>query len=372
MACMGLHARYGLTQVINARGPFTPLGVSRSDGGVTAAVAEALSEFFVMDEIQEVADRALARFAGAEAGTVVHCTASGITLSVAGSMTGSSPERIAALPDTTGMPAAVVLPAGHAVNYGQPIMQAVRLAGAAAVPVGSDAECTLADLETGLARPDAACLLLVSSRLVRGTCVPLSEAVAVAHRRGVPAVIDGAAQDFRVEELLATGADLVTVSGQKYLGSPTAGLVVGRAELVAAVRAQERGIGRAMKANKEAVVGVLAALEARRELDVEAWRRGQAAKVQYFVERAGALRGITALACEDPTGLPFPRARISVDPAAAGMDAGTLAKALRTGSPSIWVMTDQQDTGDLVLELVPLTDLELDAILRRLVELLPD
>ncbi|MGW7578650.1 aminotransferase class V-fold PLP-dependent enzyme [Streptomyces sp. NPDC054765] len=368
---MGLHAAYGLTRIINARGPYTPLGVSRSGEGVATAVAAALSEFFVMEELQEAADQALARFTGAEAGTAVHCTASAITLTVAAAMTGESPERIAALPDTTGMPGAVVLPAGHAVNYGHPLVQAVRLAGAVPVPVGTDAAYTREDLEKGLSRPDVACLLLVSSRLVRGAGVELSEAVAVAHRRGVPVVIDGAAQDFRIEELLGTGADLVTFSGQKYLGSPTAGLVVGRAGLVAAVRAQERGIGRAMKASKEAVIGVLAALEARQELDMAAWRQQQADKVADFVERAGALRGITAASVPDPTGLPFERARLEVDPAVSGRDAAALGTALRAGSPSIWVMSGRPDAEELLLELVALTPAEIDSVLVRLAELLP-
>ncbi|MGW8330081.1 aminotransferase class V-fold PLP-dependent enzyme [Streptomyces sp. NPDC055897] len=368
---MGLHATYKLTRIINARGPYTPLGVSRSGEGVATAVAAALSEFFVMEELQDAADRALARFTGAEAGTAVHCTASAITLTVAATMTGESPERIAALPDTTGMPRAVVLPAGHAVDYGHPIEQAVRLAGAVPVAVGTEAGYTLEDLETGLSRPDVACLLLVSSRLVRGAGTELSEAVAVAHRRGVPVVIDGAAQDFRIDELLRTGADLVTVSGQKYLGSPTAGLVVGRVDLVAAVRAQERGIGRAMKASKEAVIGVLAAIEARQELDMTAWRRQQADKVADFVVRAGALRGVAATSVPDPTGLPFERARLDVDPAVAGMDAAALVTALRVGAPSIWVMPGRPDAEELFLELVALEPAEIDAVLVRLSELLP-
>ncbi|MFB7741168.1 MULTISPECIES: aminotransferase class V-fold PLP-dependent enzyme [unclassified Streptomyces] len=369
---MGLHSTYGLTRIINARGPYTPLGVSRSEDGVTAAVAAALSEFVVMEELQDVADRALARFAGAEAGTVVHCTASAITLAVAATMTGESAERIAALPDTTGMPRAVVLPAGHAVDYGHPITQAVRLAGAVPVTVGTDETYTLEDLEAGLARPDVTCLLLVSSRLVRGAGAELSEAVAVAHRRGVPVVVDGAAQDFRIDELLRTGADLVTVSGQKYLGSPTAGLVVGRADPVAAVRAQERGIGRAMKASKEAVIGVLAALEARAELDMAQWKQQQADKLADFVTRAGALRGITAGPVPDPTGLPFERARIEVDPAVSGMDAAALERALYSGSPSIRVMPGRrQGAQELLLELVPLRPAEIDTIVARLGELLP-
>lgn len=370
MGRMGLHDQYGLTQVINARGPFTPVGVSRSGERVAAAAAEALSGFFVMEELQDLASRTIARVTGAEAGTVVHCTASAITLSVAASMTGQAPERVAALPDTTGMPALVVVPAVHAIDYGHPLLQDVRLAGATPVLAGSDTECTLADLEAALAHPDTTCLLLVSSRLVRGAFVPFDRAVAAAHRRGVPVVVDGAAQDLRIGELLGTGADLVAVSGQKYLGSPTAGLVIGRAGMVGAVRAQEKGIGRAMKASKEAVIGVLTALRVRQELDLDAWRREQADKVARFVERAGTLPGITASADSDPTGLPFPRARIAVDPAEAGLDATAVATALRTGSPSIWLMTHDQDKGELLLELVPLTDGEFEVVLARLAEIL--
>jgi L-seryl-tRNA(Ser) seleniumtransferase len=367
---MGLHDQYELTQVINARGTFTPLGVSRTCDKVAKVVAEALSGFFLMDELQDLASRTIAQSSGAEAGTVVHCTAAAITLSVAASMTGLSPQRIEALPDTRGMPNAVVLPAGHAVNYGHSILQDIRLAGANPVLSGSDAECTFVDLEASLARPDAACLLLVSSRLTQGVCIPLAEAIALAHRRGIPAIIDGAAQDLRIAELLATGADLVLISGQKYLASPTAGLVIGRADLVSAVRAQEKGIGRAMKASKEAIFGVLAALQERQKLDVAAWQRRQTEKVERFIRRANALTGICATSAPDPTGLPFPRAKISVDSSRAGLDATALAKALETGSPPIWLMTNHQDNGDLMLELVPLTDQELDAILVRLADLL--
>ncbi|MGY0021944.1 aminotransferase class V-fold PLP-dependent enzyme [Streptomyces sp. cg35] len=367
---MGLHDLYGLTQVINARGPFTPLGVSRSDPRVGAATAAALGEFFVMEELQDLASRVLAEATGAQAATVVHCTSSAITLAVAASMTGTSPERIAALPDTSGLPTRVVLPAGHAVHYGHPLVQDIRLAGATPVLAGTGDDCTLADLERELAHPATACLLLVSSRLVRGACVPLADAVAAAHRRGVPAVVDGAAQDFRITELLGTGADLVLVSGQKYLGSPTAGVVLGGAGPVRAVRAQEKGIGRAMKAGKEAVLGVLAALQVRQDTDPDAWRRAQTEKVARFVERAGALPGIRATLAADPTGLPFPRAKLGVDAAGGGPDAAALARSLRAGSPAIWVLDHAQDQGELLLELVPLTDREIDVVLDRLARLL--
>ncbi|MET7358470.1 aminotransferase class V-fold PLP-dependent enzyme [Streptomyces sp. NPDC005562] len=362
----GVHERYGLTRVVNARGTYTPLGVSRSAESVAAAAAEALGEFFVMAELQDVAGRTVAAATGAEAATVVHCTSSALTLSVAASMTGDSVERVAALPDTTGMPTRVVLPAGHTVDYGHPLLQDIRLAGAVPVPTGTEAGCTVADLEEELARPGTACLLLVSSRLVRGADIPLAEAVAAAHRHGVPAVVDGAAQDLRIAELLGTGADLVLVSGQKYLGAPTAGLVIGRAGMVRAVRAQEKGIGRAMKASKEAVCGVLAAVRARQETDLRAWRREQEEKVARFTARAGALPGVDAVAVPDPTGLPFPRARLRFDPAVSGVDAAAAAASLRAGSPPIWLMDDARDRRELTLELVPLTDEEIDVIVDRL------
>lgn len=86
-------------------------------------------------------------------------------------------------------------------------------------------------------------------------------AVAAAHAQGLPAIIDAAAQDMRIDDLLKTGADLVLVSAHKYLASPTAGLVIGKKHMVDAVRAQGKGIGRAMKASKEAICDVLATIE---------------------------------------------------------------------------------------------------------------
>jgi uncharacterized pyridoxal phosphate-dependent enzyme len=358
--------RYTFTRVINARGPCTPLGVSRSGRQVGRAVAHALGRFFVMDELQTVASEAVSRLTGAAAAAVTHCVSAGITLSVAAAMAGDAPERVAALPDTTGMPHRVVLPAGHAVNYGHPLVQDLRLAGALPVLAGTDKSCPLADLERALAHGHTACLLLVSSRLVRGDGPNLAEAVAAAHCRGVPAIIDGAAQDMRIDQLLATGADLVLVSAHKYLASPTAGLAIGRQDLVNAVRAHEAGIGRAMKATKEAIVGVLAALEDRESLDLDAWRCRQEKKVSAFVRQAQLLVGVHAAAVPDPAGMPFSRVHLTIDAARAGIDATALARTLRTGTDPIWVMEHNLEAGQLILELVPLTDPEIGDIQARL------
>jgi L-seryl-tRNA(Ser) seleniumtransferase len=367
---MTLHHRLALTPVINAAGTFTPLGVSRSSPTVRAAAAQALGEFLVIEELQQRAGAAIAGWTGAQAGAVAHCVAGAITMAVAAAIAGEDADAIATLPDAGDRPHRVLLPAGHAVDYGHPITQDIRLAGGVPVPAGDEDGCSVAELEQALASGGIACLLLVSSRLTRGPAIDLAAAVAAAHRHGVPAFIDGAAQDMRLPELLATGADLVLASGHKYLASPTIGLVASKGAWVRAFRAQERGIGRAMKPAKEAIVGLLAAIEERRELDLRQWTDLQAHKTAEFVERCARLPGIAARAQPDPSGMPFSRAHLRIDPQSAGIDAAGLVAALADGNPSIRVMTHRLADEELVLELVPLEPAEIEAIIARLEALL--
>ncbi|MBB5980958.1 aminotransferase class V-fold PLP-dependent enzyme [Kribbella solani] len=357
---MSIHDRYRLSVVINAKGTYTPLGVYRSPDGVAAAVAQALPEFFVMDELGDRASEAIAQVTGAQAGAVVHCTAAGVTLSVAATMTGGDPRRISTLPDTSDLHNRVVLPASHVVDYGHTNLQGIRLSGAQVDLAGSADGCTIADLEAELDGPDVACLMLVASRLTRGEPIDLVSAIRAAHRRGVPAIIDAAAQFPRIADLLATGADLVLVSGQKYLGSPTAGIVAGSWPLVQAVRAQEKGIGRVMKPSKEAIVGVLAALEEWQAFDRVKWEADELAKVDAFVAAAGRIPDLTAEVVPDPTGLQVSRVLLKVP------DAKRLATELEAGTPPIYVMTDRIDDNELMLELVPLSPDETATILAHL------
>ena len=80
---------------------------------------------------------AIARSTGTEAGFVTASAAAGITLAIAGCMTGPDLGKVEQLPDTTGMKNEVVIQIGHLTGYGASVDQAIRLAGAACVPVGN-------------------------------------------------------------------------------------------------------------------------------------------------------------------------------------------------------------------------------------------
>ena len=212
--------------------------------------------------------------------------------------------------------------------------------------------------------------MLVESRLCRGESVGSREAVEIAHGIDLPVAIDAAAQDLQLEKMLEFGADLTLFSAQKYLSSPTAGLVIGQRDWVDAVHAQERGIGRGMKAGKEAVIGAIAALQHRRTENRYEWIAGQTAKAEDFAQQLNALPGVHAELVDDPVGNPFARVRAWIDREICGSTASAVAKLLAEGDPLISVQDHDDANRALMFEILALTADELIEIHRRLADIL--
>jgi len=205
-------------------------------------------------------ERRLVRLTGAEAAAVVNNGAAAVLLALAAVASGRR----------------VIVSRGELVEIGGSfrVPEVMARSGATLVEVGATNRTHLADYERAFEQHgrEVAAILRVhpSNFRVQGfTARPeTAELAALARRRRVPLIEDlgsGALVDFSrlgleheptVGECLAAGADLVTFSGDKLLGGAQAGLVLGRAALVAKLKKDP--FARAMRADKLA----LAALEA--------------------------------------------------------------------------------------------------------------
>jgi L-seryl-tRNA(Ser) seleniumtransferase len=171
-------------------------------------------------------------------------------------LAGADPEKMARLPDTARMRKEVIVQKAHRNVYDH----AVRMVGAEMVEV-----VTQADLSAAISARTAM-LYITGDADERGE-IPMAEMIEIGHRHGIPSLVDAAAERPDVpDRYLELGADAVAYSGGKCLRGPQAsGLVLGRKDLLQAAflnGAPHHSFGRPMKAGKEEIMGLLAAVEA--------------------------------------------------------------------------------------------------------------
>ncbi|HWQ15770.1 MAG TPA: L-seryl-tRNA(Sec) selenium transferase [Roseiflexaceae bacterium] len=252
----------------------------------------------------------------------------------------------------------VVVSRGQAVEIGGGfrIPDVLRQSGATLVEVGTTNRTYARDYEQAITERTALLLRVHTSNFRLTGFVhetPLEELVAVARARSVAVLDDlgsgtllptapyGLAHEPTVQESVAAGADLVTFSGDKLLGGPQAGLVVGRAALVERLR--RHPLARALRVDK----GTIAALEAtllsylrgRAVEEIPVWRmiaaRPEALRAR--AERLAQTMGGTVAACESAVGggsLPgqtLPSFAVALE----APRPNELARALRLGEPAV-------------------------------------
>ena len=259
-----------LRPVINATGIIVHTNLGRAPLGeaALAAVAAAAAGYATLEyDLAEGqrgsravhAERLLTRLTGAEAALVVNNNAAAVLL------------MLTAL----GRDAEVIISRGQLVEIGGGfrIPEVMAQSGARLVEVGTTNRTHLRDYAEAITERTAAILVAHTSnyRVIGFTSQPeLAELAALAHGRGLWLLFDqgsGALRDTAayglgpepsVPDGLRAGADVVTFSGDKLLGGPQAGLLVGRAELVR--RMQRHPLARAVRADKMALAALAATL----------------------------------------------------------------------------------------------------------------
>ncbi|MDP9355782.1 MAG: aminotransferase class V-fold PLP-dependent enzyme [Chloroflexota bacterium] len=334
----GIYERLGVRPIINARGTHTRLGGSLMAPEVLEAIRDAASAYVVLDELQDKASEIIVGATGAEAGMVTGGAAAGLLLGTAACIAGADPARIDKLPVTEGMKNEAIMHRAHRNGYDH----SVRAAGARIVEVGYGHATLPFQLQAAISERTALIVYLVAPWASRGA-LSLVQTCEIAHQAGVPVLVDAAAvlpPAGNLRRFLAEGADLVTFSGGKGLNGPqSSGILAGRADLIRAARmngSPSHSIGRAAKAAKEDIVGLMVALEryAQRDHDADiAHWRGQA---EFVLEQLRDLPGIAAAYRHDEREYHTPRVELVIDPAT-GIDAHELVLALEDQDPRIFL-----------------------------------
>ncbi len=223
----------------------------------------------------EHTERLLQRLTGAQAALVVNNNAAAVLLALM----------------ALARRRAVVIARSQLVEIGGGfrVPDVMKQSGARMLEVGTTNRVHLADYESALEESPALLMRAHRSnfRILGFTSEPeLAEIAQVARNGGVPLVDDlgsgalldtapfGLAHEPMVQESLAAGADLVCFSGDKLLGGPQAGIIVGRADLVGKLK--KHPLARALRADKLCLAALAATLlhyiKGEAEHEIPIWR----------------------------------------------------------------------------------------------------
>lgn len=367
---MGIYERFGVKSIINAAGPMTRYGGTLMDQEALEAMNDAARYSVRMDELQAAASKVIVEITHAEAGIVTAGAAAALTLGTAACIAGFDVARMNRLPDTTGIPNEVIMPWHQISGYEHPF----RTAGAKVIGVGIPNDInppyevyitTKWDIQSAITENTVA----IASAIQKDSHPPLEDIVEIGKKYNIPVILDAADQVPPVENLhrfIDMGADLVCFSGGKGIRGPQAsGILCGRRDLIASAALQmldmagkpfdkwspppslipkdklrgkpQHGIGRGMKVTKEAVTGLLVALQNLTEEDFAKRAEHLRQLLNGIGARLEGIAGIEARVTEGYYKGGHPLLEMKIDEQVAGQSAAEISQRLRDGEPSIYL-----------------------------------
>ena len=369
-----VYKKLGVAPIINAQSWVTSLGGSIMRPEVLSAMDEAANAFVDIKKLNRAAGEVVALACGAEQGLVTAGCSAAQVLMVAACMTGQSESNVEQLPDTTGMKNEVVLFKGQRNRYDK----AFVTAGAKLVLYGSEHEGTTDELEAAINENTACVAFVIMPFSSHG--VGLEETIRVAHERGVPVIVDAAAElppRANLSKFHKMGADMVAFSGGKGIGGPqSSGLLAGKADLVEAavmnslnLDSAVAGIGRPMKVSKENIVGLVTAIQLFTDSDEAAEWEGWQMKAQYVAERLQGIDGVHVKIEDDPAERQGPQPVLYFEDEFEGPTVSEIKEQLENGDPAIFV-GGGSDRAEINIVMVNVQDGEEIVIADRMNEIL--
>lgn len=326
----------GLRTFINAAGTYTALTASLMHPEVMKAINYASGQFVRLEDLQDKVGERIAELLKCEAAMVTSGAASAITLGTAGVITGGDPAKADRIPlDMTGLKNEVIVQKTHRVGYDH----AIRNCGARIVEVETRKELEAAINER------TAMMWFLNANNFEGK-IKDAEFVEIGKKYKIPTFNDCAADVPPVENLwkyTQMGFDLVCFSGGKGIRGPqSAGLLLGRKDLIAAARknAPPNGstVGRGMKVNKEEILGMLIALEVYLSKDFQQEWAMWEAQIKHISDTAASVAGVTPVYHVPAVANHVPSVRIKWDRTKVKISPADVRKALSGGHPSIETM----------------------------------
>ena len=326
----------GVRPFINAAGTYTAMTASLMLPEVMAAINYASEKFVMLDELHDRVGERIASLLQCEAAMVSAGAASAMTLGTAGVLTGSDRQKVGSLPNLTGMKSEVIIQKAHRFGYDH----AVRACGVTLVEVE-----TAEELERAVNDKTAMMLFYNNNNSVGK--IRDEQFVQLAKKHRIPTLNDCAADVPPVENFwkyTKMGFDLVTFSGGKGIRGPqSAGMLLGRKDLVAAARLNappNASIGRGMKVNKEEMLGMLMAVEHFVHKDHAREAKDFQSRADTIRQGAASVPGVTAEIFVPEVANHVPHVKVSWDKAQKSITPDAAVKAMRDGEPSIAIRAE--------------------------------
>lgn len=341
----------GVRTFINAAGTYTALTASLPHPEVIKAINYAALQYVKLEDLQDKVGERLAELLRCESAMVTAGAFSAISLGTAGAMTGGDPKKAELIPtDLTGIKSEVIIQKSHRLGYDH----SIRNCGAKIVEVE-----TRQEMEAAINEKTAMMWFYNNNNKVGK--IQDVEFVAVGKKFGIPSMNDCAADVPPVENLwkyTQMGFDLVCFSGGKGLRGPqSAGLLLGRKDLIAAARknAPPNGntVGRGMKVNKEEILGMLVAIEMYLAKDHgQEWALWEK-QIKMINDAAASVPGVKPEMHVPEVANHVPSIRIKWDATKVKITPDEVRKTLRNGHPSIETMGGDESVDITTWMMIP-------------------